>query len=44
MTPLMRKGASQYISEADLPNVQPQDECDKLGQRLKDALKKQYET
>ncbi|KAJ3872855.1 multidrug resistance-associated ABC transporter [Lentinula edodes] len=40
MTPLMRKGASQYISEADLPNVRPQDECDKLGQRLKDALKK----
>ncbi|KAJ3711222.1 P-loop containing nucleoside triphosphate hydrolase protein [Lentinula raphanica] len=40
MTPLMRKGASQYISEDDLPNVQPQDECDKLGQRLKEALKK----
>ncbi|KAJ4473750.1 metal resistance protein YCF1 [Lentinula aciculospora] len=39
MTPLMRKGASQYISEADLPNVKPQDECDNLGHRLKDALK-----
>ncbi|KAF9078085.1 metal resistance protein YCF1 [Rhodocollybia butyracea] len=40
MTPLMRKGASQYISEDDLPDVKPQDECDKLGQRLKVALKK----
>ncbi|KAJ3985950.1 multidrug resistance-associated ABC transporter [Lentinula detonsa] len=43
MTPLMRKGALQYISEGDLPDVQPQDECNKLGQRLQDALKKQYE-
>lgn len=41
MTPLMQKGASTFISEDDLPDVKPQDECAKLGLRLKDALKNQ---
>ncbi|THU99163.1 multidrug resistance-associated ABC transporter [Dendrothele bispora CBS 962.96] len=40
MTPLMRKGASQYIVEDDLPDIRPQDECERLGQKLKNALKK----
>ncbi|KAF5388715.1 hypothetical protein D9757_004866 [Collybiopsis confluens] len=40
MTPLMRKGAEDYITEQDLPDVQPKDESDLLGQRLKRALTK----
>jgi len=38
----MRKGASQFIVEDDLPDIKPQDECERLGQKLKKALKKQY--
>ncbi|KIK60287.1 hypothetical protein GYMLUDRAFT_73760 [Collybiopsis luxurians FD-317 M1] len=40
MTPLMRKGASDYITEQDLPDVKPEDQSDRLGHRLKLALKK----
>ncbi|KAF9269001.1 multidrug resistance-associated ABC transporter [Marasmius fiardii PR-910] len=40
MTPLMKRGATQYIVEGDLPNISPQDECAKLEERLRQALKK----
>ncbi|KAF5351595.1 hypothetical protein D9758_007166 [Tetrapyrgos nigripes] len=40
MTPLMRKGASQYVTEDDLPDIKQQDECERLGEKLKKALKK----
>ncbi|KAJ7248513.1 P-loop containing nucleoside triphosphate hydrolase protein [Mycena rebaudengoi] len=34
MTPLMRKGASQYITEDDLPSLVPSYESENLGHRL----------
>ncbi|KAG7093889.1 hypothetical protein E1B28_007528 [Marasmius oreades] len=40
MTPLMKRGATQYIVEEDLPNISPKDECVKLEKRLRQALKK----
>ncbi|KAF8892115.1 multidrug resistance-associated ABC transporter [Infundibulicybe gibba] len=40
MTPLMKKGASQYITEDDLPSLKPSDESHKLGADLQKALKK----
>ncbi|KAF9054330.1 multidrug resistance-associated ABC transporter [Panaeolus papilionaceus] len=41
MTPLMRKGASQVITEEDLPPLQKHDEASELGNDLKQALQKQ---
>ncbi|KAK0457645.1 P-loop containing nucleoside triphosphate hydrolase protein [Desarmillaria tabescens] len=41
MTPLMKKGASQYISENDLPSLRPEDDSERLGKTLHDALQKQ---
>lgn len=41
MTELMKKGASQFIAETDLPSLRPHDEAYRLGNRLQDALKKQ---
>ncbi|KAJ8516868.1 hypothetical protein ONZ45_g5873 [Pleurotus djamor] len=38
MTPLMKKGASQFITEHDLPSLPPQDTAANLGHKLKDAL------
>ncbi|KAL1745932.1 P-loop containing nucleoside triphosphate hydrolase protein [Schizophyllum fasciatum] len=34
MTPLMRKGATEYITEADLPALKPSDESHNLGNTL----------
>lgn len=42
MDTLMQKGASEYITEDDLPALVPQDEAGQLGDRLKRAMKKQY--
>lgn len=41
MTPLMKKGASEYISENDLPSLRPEDASERLGQTLHDTLQKQ---
>lgn len=41
MTPLLRKGASQFITEDDLPPLLSKDESAKLGSDLEDALKRQ---
>lgn len=40
MTPLMKKGASEYITENDLPDLLPEDGATKLGNDLKQALDK----
>jgi hypothetical protein len=40
MTPLMEKGALEYITENDLPNLRPKDAATKLGDDLKKALDK----
>ncbi|KAF8735100.1 hypothetical protein AX14_002716 [Amanita brunnescens Koide BX004] len=40
MTPLMKKGVSQFITEDDLPLLKPADESQKLGTDLQAALKK----
>ncbi|KAK0488812.1 P-loop containing nucleoside triphosphate hydrolase protein [Armillaria novae-zelandiae] len=40
MTPLMKKGASEYISENDLPSLRPEDASERLGQTLHDTLQK----
>jgi len=37
----MRKGARQFITEEDLPELVPEDETTKLGNKLQHALKKQ---
>lgn len=42
MTPLMKKGASQFITEDDLPSLLPRDESANLGRDLDRALAKQY--
>ena len=41
MSPLVKKGAVQYITENDLPPLEPTDESRNLGEDLKQALKKQ---
>lgn len=41
MTPLMRKGASAFITEDDLPSLPPKDESSNLGMQLEEQLKKQ---
>jgi ATP-binding cassette subfamily C (CFTR/MRP) protein 1 len=40
MTPLMKKGATEYITEDDLPSLLSQNESAKLGNDLKKALDK----
>ncbi|KAA1470346.1 P-loop containing nucleoside triphosphate hydrolase protein [Dentipellis sp. KUC8613] len=40
LTPLVRKGVSQYITEGDLPPLLASDESAKLGDDLKQALEK----
>ncbi|KAG6844742.1 hypothetical protein H0H87_004074 [Tephrocybe sp. NHM501043] len=40
MTSLMKKGASQFITEADLPSLQTHDESENLGKVLQNALTK----
>ncbi|KAF8074805.1 multidrug resistance-associated ABC transporter [Lyophyllum atratum] len=40
MTALMKKGASQYITERDLPALRPGDESESLGKDLEKALAK----
>lgn len=42
MDRLMQKGASEYITEDDLPALLPHDEASQLGDRLKKAMNKQY--
>jgi hypothetical protein len=42
LTSLMKKGAKQYITEDDLPELVPEDESTKLGQKLQRAMRKQY--
>lgn len=42
MTPLMKKGVSQFITEDDLPPLLPRDESEKLGEDLQVAMKNQY--
>lgn len=41
LSPLMKKGAKQFITEDDLPELVSEDETAKLGQRLQRAMKKQ---
>lgn len=41
MTPLMKKGASQFITEDDLPSLKPSDEAANLERDLEKALVKQ---
>lgn len=41
LTPLMKKGAKQAITEDVLPELVPEDETTKLGQKLQRAMKKQ---
>jgi ATP-binding cassette, subfamily C (CFTR/MRP), member 1 len=41
LTPLMTKGAKQYITEDDLPALLPRDESAKLGESLHTAMQKQ---
>lgn len=41
LTSLMGKGAKQFITEDDLPELVPEDETSKLGQSLQCAMKKQ---
>ncbi|KXN89408.1 Metal resistance protein YCF1 [Leucoagaricus sp. SymC.cos] len=40
MTPLMKKGVKQYISEQDLPALLPSDESENLGKNLENAMMK----
>ncbi|KAJ3561287.1 hypothetical protein NP233_g10282 [Leucocoprinus birnbaumii] len=40
MTPLMKKGVKQYISEQDLPALLPEDESENLGRKLESAMAK----
>ncbi|KAH9000229.1 P-loop containing nucleoside triphosphate hydrolase protein [Lactarius akahatsu] len=39
LTPLIKKGARQFITEDDLPELVPEDEASKLGQSLQRAMK-----
>ena len=40
MTPLLKKGAKEYITEKDLPSLLKQDQAAELGDRLTAALAK----
>jgi hypothetical protein len=40
MTPLMKKGATEYITENDLPDLLPEDAATKLSDDLKEYLDK----
>jgi len=40
MTPLMKKGAAEYITENDLPNLRPEDAAAIVSNDLKKALDK----
>jgi ATP-binding cassette, subfamily C (CFTR/MRP), member 1 len=42
MSSLMQKGAKTYITEDDLPSLVPEDESTHLGNKLQDAMHKQY--
>ena len=42
MTPLLRNGASQFVTEEDLPPLPSKDESKQLGEKLEKALEKQY--
>ena len=42
LTPLMKKGARQFITEDDLPELVPADEAINVGQKLQRNMKKQY--
>ena len=41
LTPLMKRGARQFITEDDLPELLPEDEASKLGQSLQRSMKNQ---
>ena len=41
LTPLMKRGATQFITEDDLPELVPEDEASKLGQSLQRSMKNQ---
>jgi ATP-binding cassette subfamily C (CFTR/MRP) protein 1 len=41
MSPLVKKGAIQFITEDDLPPLKPTDQSVILGEDLKQALKNQ---
>jgi len=41
MTPLMKKGASKFITEEDLFPLKTSDESVSLGNELKEAMEKQ---
>ena len=41
LTPLMKKGARQFITEDDLPELVPADEAANVGHKLQCAMKKQ---
>ena len=42
LTPLMKKGSRQFITEEDLPELVPTDEALIVGQKLQHNMKKQY--
>lgn len=39
----MKKGATQYVVEDDLPSLVPSDDSERLSEKLEAALIKQYE-
>jgi len=41
LTPLLNKGAKAFITEDDLPSLAPNEESEKLGDRLERSLQKQ---
>jgi hypothetical protein len=42
MTPMLKKGAKEYITNKDLPSLLKQDQAAELGQRLTAALAKRW--
>ena len=42
VTPLLKKGAKEYITDKDLPSLLKHDQAAELGQRLNAALTKRY--
>ncbi|KAG5222619.1 Metal resistance protein [Salix suchowensis] len=42
MTPLMKKGSEQFITEKDLPSLPPDDSAAALGNKLRDVMKRQF--
>jgi len=40
LTPLMKKGSKEFVTESDLPALLPRDESEKLGQDLQGVLEK----